>query len=217
MSQRYAADELIRFAADLFDNAGMPRDRAEIVAKLLVEGDLIGQTTHGLAQAPGYLGQLLDGRMPADGEPDVLKDRGAALTWDGKYLSGVWLVWRAIQEASQRIKTYGTASINIRRSHHIACLAAFLPLATEQGYMLVLACSDPANRAVAPYGSYQPLYTPDPIAIGYPTDGDPVLIDISASITTLAASCLATSCLATNSLGSSGKAPRPPPLQQPTA
>jgi LDH2 family malate/lactate/ureidoglycolate dehydrogenase len=185
MPDRFLAEDLIDFGAKLFHAAGMPEDRARIVGKLLVEGDLIGQTTHGLAQAPGYLAQLAAGLMPKDGEPEVINDRGAAITWDGKYLSGVWLVWKAIQTAAERVKTYGTVSISIRRSHHIACLSAFLPLATEQGLMMILACSDPANDGVAPYGSYQPLYTPDPIAIGYPTDGDPVLIDISASTTTL--------------------------------
>ena len=28
------------------------------------------------------------------------------------------------------------------------------------------------------------MFTPDPIAVGIPTDGDPILFDMSASITT---------------------------------
>jgi LDH2 family malate/lactate/ureidoglycolate dehydrogenase len=37
---------------------------------------------------------------------------------------------------------------------------------------------------VAPYGGTQPVFTPNPIGAGIPTGGDPILIDISASITT---------------------------------
>ena len=37
---------------------------------------------------------------------------------------------------------------------------------------------------MAPYGGSRPVMTPNPMAIGIPTDGDPILIDISASITT---------------------------------
>jgi LDH2 family malate/lactate/ureidoglycolate dehydrogenase len=185
VTQRYDADALVDFGTALFAAAGMPDDRATVVARLLVDADLMGHDTHGLHLAPGYLGALDNGGMPKDGEPDVVADRGAAVTWDGGYLSGLWLVHRAIALACDRVAQYGTVSVAVRRSHHIGCLAAHLPQATERGCMVTLMSSDPSNDGVAPYGSYQPLYTPDPIAVGYPTDGDPVLIDISASTTTL--------------------------------
>lgn len=185
MTPRYGAGDLLRFGEDLFAAAGMPRERAAVVAEFLVEADLMGHDTHGLNLAPGYLGALEKGGMPKVGEPDVVADRGATLTWDGKYLSGPWLVWRAMQEGFERARKFGVAAVAIRKSHHIACLAAFLPKATERGFAMTLMSSDPANQGVAPHGSFQPTYTPDPIAFGYPTDGDPVLIDISASSTTL--------------------------------
>ncbi len=72
----------------------------------------------------------------------------------------------------------------IRRSHHIACLATFLAAATDQGMMVVVASSDPSDAQVAPFGGTARVFTPDPIAIGIPTPGDPILIDISTSITT---------------------------------
>jgi LDH2 family malate/lactate/ureidoglycolate dehydrogenase len=72
----------------------------------------------------------------------------------------------------------------IRRSHHIACLAAYLRRATEQGMVLLVACSDPNAASVAPFGGTRAVFTPDPLAIGFPTAGDPVLVDVSASITT---------------------------------
>ncbi len=92
---------------------------------------------------------------------------------------------QAIELAVERSGQYGSCTLSIRRSHHIACLAVFLERATAQGRMVILASSDPANSGVAPYGGRRQLYTPNPIAIGIPTDDAPVLIDISASITTL--------------------------------
>src|SRR5690606_21974485 len=83
-----------------------------------------------------------------------------------------------------RAKTHGVATVVIRRSHHIACLAAFLQRATDHGLMILLASSDPSVGSVAPYGGLDPLYTPNPLAVGIPTSGDPVLIDISMSTTT---------------------------------
>lgn len=50
--------------------------------------------------------------------------------------------------------------------------------------MVVVASSDPAVAGVAPFGGRKAVLTPDPIAVGIPTDGDPIVIDVSASITT---------------------------------
>lgn len=182
---RFAPAALEDFAHALFAAAGMPEDRARIVGRYLVEADLMGHDTHGLAQAVGYLKDLQSGKMPASGEPEVVQDRTVATVWDGGYRSGVWLAWKAVDEAAKRAKAHGLAAIAVRRSHHIACLAAFLPIATDQGLAVMLVSSDPSVKAVAPFGATEPLYTPDPIAFGYPTNGDPVLIDISASGTTM--------------------------------
>lgn len=181
---RYPADALAGFAASLFDAAGLDAEKADTVARLLVEADMMGHTTHGLALAPGYLDQIAVGRMTTTGDPHVVADGGAVVTWDGRALPGVWLTARAIELANQRATHHGVGIVSIRRSHHIACLAAFLPLATDQGRMIILASSDPAVASVAPYGGRRAVYTPNPIAVGIPTPGDPILIDISASITT---------------------------------
>ena len=122
--------------------------------------------------------------MTRDGDPAVVSDRGGALCWDGRRLPGPWLVVRAIEQALARVPAHGIAAVAIRESHHIGCLASYLERATSKGCMILLTCSDPSEASVAPYGGLQALFTPDPIAVGIPTDGDPILIDMSASITT---------------------------------
>jgi len=181
---RYHASDLIAYATALFAAAGCDGDKPATIATGLVEADLLGHTTHGLQLAAAYLSELENGGMLAHGEPKVIADRGAAITWDGQTLPGVWLTTRAIELAVERVATYGVVTVVIRRSHHIGCLAAFLQRATDRGLMIILACSDPATASVAPFGGRKAVFTPDPFAVGIPTDGDPIWIDISASITT---------------------------------
>jgi len=181
---RYSADALRAFAQALLTNAGLAEDRAVVVADVLVEGDLLGHTTHGLALLAAYLDEIEKGAMRREGEPTVLSDRPAALLWDGLRLPGPWLTMRAADIAIARARTYGTATVVVRRSHHIACLAAYLLRATTQGFVLLVASSDANSASVAPYGGTRAVFTPDPLAIGFPTAGDPVLVDISASVTT---------------------------------
>lgn len=181
---RYRAADLTGYANRLFAAAGCDGDKPETIAAGLVEADLLGHTTHGLHLAPGYLRELASGSMTPRGDPDVVADRGAAVTWDGRRLPGVWLTARAVDLAADRAAVHGTATVVIRRSHHIGCLAAFLQRATDRGLMVIVASSDPAVATVAPFGGRKAVLTPDPLAVGIPTDGDPILIDISASITT---------------------------------
>ncbi|HEX2114274.1 MAG TPA: Ldh family oxidoreductase [Alphaproteobacteria bacterium] len=176
--------DLCGFASALLMRSGLPVDRAAIVTEILVEADLMGHTTHGLQLLAPYLQDLAAGKMTKAGEPEVVADHGGAVTWDGKFLPGPWLVARAIELACARVSEHKVATVVIRRAHHIACLATYLKRATDRGLMILLTCSDPNVATVAPHGALAGRYTPNPFAAGWPTDGEPVLLDISASTTT---------------------------------
>ena len=182
--QRFDRDALERFAANLLTRAGLAEAFAEVTAHTLVEGDLMGHDTHGLALLAPYVKELESGSMARDGMPRVLSDRGASMLWDGMRLPGPWLVCRGIDVLVPRAREYGSATLVIRRSHHIACLATYLLRATEAGFLLLLTSSDPAVRSVAPHGGTSAVFTPNPIAAGIPTTTTPFLVDISSSITT---------------------------------
>ncbi len=128
----YRADDLIAFAAALFRAAGLEDEKARTVAEVLVEGDLLGHTTHGLALAAPYLRAALAGSMTRSGEPAVISDRGGALCWHGRRLPGAWLVVKAIETTLARVGEHGIAAVAIRESHHIACLASYLERATAK-------------------------------------------------------------------------------------
>jgi LDH2 family malate/lactate/ureidoglycolate dehydrogenase len=181
---RFRAADLVGYARALFAAAGCDGDKPEVIAAALVEADLLGHTTHGLQLAAPYLEEIENGSMAARGEPETVSDRGAVVTWDGKRLPGVWLTAKAVDLAAERAATHGSGTVVIRQSHHIGCLAAFLQRATDRGLMVTVASSDPADASVAPFGGRKAVFTPDPIAVGIPTSGDPILVDISASITT---------------------------------
>src|SRR6516164_9339737 len=104
---RYRAADLIAYAAGLFAAVGCDGAKPATIAAGLVEADLLGHTTHGLQLAPAYLADLETGGMTPRGEPEVVADRGATVTWDGKRLPGVWLATRAVDLAVERAPTYG--------------------------------------------------------------------------------------------------------------
>jgi LDH2 family malate/lactate/ureidoglycolate dehydrogenase len=183
-AERYDADHLTEFAHVLLKRAGMQDRIALDVAEVLVEGDLLGHDTHGLQLLGPYLTELEKGAMLKEGEVTVLSEHTVVTSWDGMRLPGPHLVRQAIDWALPRARMHGQASVAIRRSHHIACLAAYLETVARSGMMMIVSCSDPSSASVAPFGGTQAVFTPNPYAIGIPTSREPILIDISASITT---------------------------------
>ena len=181
---RYDCAALTAYARALLQAAGLSADMASDVAQVLVEADLLGHDTHGLQLLGPYLAEIGKGAMTCEGAPEVIAERASVATWDGRRLPGPWLVRRAIGWAVPRARAHGSATVVIRRSHHIACLAAYLEPVAREGLMMVMACSDPTVASVAPFGGAKAVFTPDPLAVGIPTSGDPVMVDISASVTT---------------------------------
>jgi LDH2 family malate/lactate/ureidoglycolate dehydrogenase len=181
---RYPAEGLVALATTLLQRAGLDGDKAGTVAEILVEADLLGHTTHGLALLGQYLDELHAGRMARDGRWDVHAAGGAVETWDGRRLPGPWLVAHAAARAETLAAELGLGGVAIRRAGHIGCLAAYLRPVAERGRMLVIASSDPSTASVAPFGGTRRLTTPNPIAAGWPCPGGPVMIDVSMSVTT---------------------------------
>ena len=181
----YRADALVTFASTLLQRAGMGTAQADCVAHTLVQGDLRGHDTHGLQLLAGYMKELETGSMKGQGAPLVVSDRPAAVLWDGQRLPGPWLMHQALDTLTPRARELGTASLVIRRSHHIACLAVYLMRALRDNLLMLIACSDANSASVAPFGGTQAVFTPNPLALGFPLSGDSgVMVDISASITT---------------------------------
>ena len=59
MSERFNAGALRTFATTVLRRVGMEEAKADAVAEILVEGDLLGHTTHGLELLPLYLSKEL--------------------------------------------------------------------------------------------------------------------------------------------------------------
>jgi LDH2 family malate/lactate/ureidoglycolate dehydrogenase len=177
----YAYESLRDFATVLGEKVGLPGDRARTQGEILLEADLMGHTTHGLALLPGLLESIESGAIRACGEPEVLSDHGSTVFWDANSLPGTWLLSRAIGEARKRVASHPVVTFVLRNMSHIAALGAYVRRATDHGLVITIMNSDPGMRTVVPAGGKEGQLAPNPLGFGYPTDGEPVLIDISTS------------------------------------
>lgn len=184
MTERYRHTDLINCTAALFERAGLDAPIAGAVAEILVEAELLGYRTHGLQFVPAYIAGVESGRTARNGDPAILRDHESALLLDARSLPGQWVVVRALDMALERLGDNAVMCVAVRGSENISCLATYVKRAAARGVMAILTTSSPGNAAVAPFGGREARYSTNPIAIGIPTDGTPILIDTSTSSTT---------------------------------
>jgi L-lactate dehydrogenase len=176
--------EWVKFANAVLFAAGLTSEMAGAVAEGLVKGELYGHTTHGLALLEPYLTEIAAGRMTTSGIPEVMAETDAVALWDARRLPGIWTTTLAVDTALSKASSQGVGVVAIRNNHHIGCLAIYLEAAARAGKIVIVHSSDPAVAHVAPFGGSSPVLTPNPIAAGIPTVEEPILIDVSTSITT---------------------------------
>ena len=176
--------QLTNFCTSIFIKLGMDAEKAKDTSEILVEADMMGHSTHGVRLLPLYIKDIEVGNMNVSGSHIILNDTGNCLTIDGNKLPGIWLTKSGLKLSSDRAQIHGVSTVLIKNSHHNGALAAYLLPIVEQGLVPIIKCSVPSSATVAPYGGTKPLLTPNPMALAFPTNNEPVIIDISASITT---------------------------------
>lgn len=185
-ARRYDTATLTRFVEQLFEGAGADAEVARVVTRVLLEGELLGHRTHGLNLVSRYVGGVQRGEVKARAaDLEHLQGSGFATLFDGHYVLGPYCVERALACAAQGAQAQGIGISVVRRASHIGCLAAYLKPYTDRGLVALLYSSDPSVGLVCAQGGIDPIYTPNPIAAGIPTQGEPILLDVSMSSVTL--------------------------------
>lgn len=177
----YRHIDLIDATARLFTAAGLEKDIAQTVSEILVEAELLGYGTHGLQFIPNYIKNIENGETGRTGEPELLRDGGSTLLFDASGLPGQWATVRALEAAMERLPNYGTVTAVTRNCANNSCLATYAKRAADRGALAIVATSSAAHGVVAPPGGKQGRLSTNPLAIGIPSEGHPILIDTSTA------------------------------------
>ena len=77
----FSADKLRSLGIKIFKTAGATDEQAETVTEILVDTSLMGIDSHGVRALPGYVRNLMKGRMLPDGQTTVLKETLTTALW----------------------------------------------------------------------------------------------------------------------------------------
>ena len=182
-SLQIPADQLPRFGSAIFQAAGVPVEEADIVTTSLVGSNLRGHDSHGVVRIPRYLPQLEKGELVAGVELEVRSETPAMLCADAGFGFGMVQMTRLIDRLIEKVDVLGVACGTLSRCGHVGRLGEWAEAVAATGRAgLVTVNDNGVLKCVAPPGGVEPTVSTNPVAIGVPTGGDPLVLDISTSV-----------------------------------
>ena len=174
------ADVLRPAVTALLRDEGLPPDHAANVADVLVEADLQGLGSHGVARLPQYLRQLRTGGLIARPHLRMERTAASAAVLHGDHALGPVAALRATAELEAMASEAGVAVIAVRGAGHVGPLSAYVErLASADLVALAFVNSAPA---IAATGGSTPILGTNPIAFAVPGTPDPLVVDLSLSV-----------------------------------
>lgn len=172
------ADALTKFAALVYERAGMSPDDAHLAADTLVKADLWGHQTHGVMRLPWYIGRLKSGAVKGDAVPELVMDSGAVMVLDGHDAMGQVSTQRATDLAIERAKAHGIAAVAVRNSNHFGTAMYFTLKAARAGCVGFLSTN--ASPAMPPWGGRSKTVGTNPWSWAAPAGSlPPMVLDIA--------------------------------------
>ena len=157
MSVKYTnvdPQKLLKFSTKILEKVGLPPEDAAVTARLLVNTDLRGIASHGVAHlGPFYVKGILEGTINI--KPDIKMWSGApsSAVMDGDQGLGFVVGYRAMQEAMARAKVTGIGAVTVRNTTHYGACSAYSLLPVRENNMIGFSSTTGGRKAGAPGGS----------------------------------------------------------------
>lgn len=177
-----SAESLTQFAQQLLHAAGVPPEKAELVARSLIAANLRGVDSHGLQLLPYYLEQIQMGNIQPGANGRVASESGACLAYDGEYGIGQWISRICSDHAIRLAREHGLGMAVARESNHFGAAAFWAQRISAAGCIGIVMCN--ASPLVAPWQGKEPRFGTNPIAMSVPGP-DTWLLDMATTTVAL--------------------------------
>jgi uncharacterized oxidoreductase len=178
----FSAEALTQFAQALFEAVGVPGPDAALVARNLVDANLCGHDSHGVLRVPQYVDAIRTGTHRAGAPLTVLNETPALVAADANWGLGQVQVYRLLDLLLPKARALGVAAGTLRRCGHSGRLGEYAEFVARERMALFAAVnSHGSGRRVTPPGGTEGRISTNPICLGAPTSGPPVVVDFGTS------------------------------------
>ncbi|MGN9914563.1 Ldh family oxidoreductase [Phytohabitans sp. LJ34] len=158
------------------DHRGISGEPAEFVVDDYMDAELEGKRTHGVGKFL-VLDNALSGRA---GEPVVEMRRGSTALINGNREIGQLAARTASALAVDLAVAGGIGIVRLKNFARFSRLIPYAKIIADRGFVGIVS-NNAGPPAVAPFGSGEPILGTNPIAFGFPTPGEPFVVDFSTA------------------------------------
>ena len=174
---RMTVDEARALGEAAMRGAGFDEEDARILTDHVLDAALCGYEYSGLPKLLNVV-DYPNFRQPRH-PVSVLRETGATALLDGGNTTGMIAAYHASEATIHRAQAHGLAVVCLGNTWMTGRSAYYCEMISRAGLAVIHTVASPP--AVAPFGGTRPALGTNPIAFGFPTDGDPLVIDMGTS------------------------------------
>jgi L-2-hydroxycarboxylate dehydrogenase (NAD+) len=176
---RLRAEQERALIVGMLTTLGAGTAEAASVAEVTTEADLRGYPSQGLMRFPMLVKRTRSGAIRTRTTPEVVQETDATAVMDGLGGYGQHVGIQAMDLAIRKAKEVGLGAVAVRNANHVGMCGYYAERAAKKGCFGV--ATSTTEAIVHPYGGLEPFLGTNPIAIAFPTLGDPFILDMATS------------------------------------
>jgi L-2-hydroxycarboxylate dehydrogenase (NAD+) len=181
--EHVSVDTLKSFCTEALEKLNVPCEDARIVANVLVEADLRGIDSHGVARMSRYVTGIQQGMMKPRANPKVVHETPCTATIDGDAGLGQPVSHKAMKLAIAKAREHYLGFVAVRNSNHFGIAGYYAMMALAEDMIGI--CTTNTEVIVVPTFARNAMLGTNPIAITVPTGKErPFVLDMSTSTVT---------------------------------
>ncbi len=179
------ADELSELTRSILVALGASEKNANRVADGLVSAHLAGHDSHGVQQLANYVKSIKAGEIVPAAEPQIVRETANAALVSGNWTFGHVAAEYATQVALEKASKSTVSVVGMVETNHIGRVGEYAEMAAAASMVGIIAAGGfgVGFPVAVPYGGRKPLLSTNPIAMGFPADESPMILDFATTIT----------------------------------
>jgi hydroxycarboxylate dehydrogenase B len=177
------APKLVERVAAIMQGGGCDAHEAAMVARRLVDSNLVGHDSHGVIRVGKYLEWMRNGWVRANQSPTIVFESDTIAVIDGNRGFGQVVGEFAGKTGTAKAAKTGIAMVGLRNCGHLGRVGEWAELAADEGQVSLHFLNTSGAQRVAPFGGSDRRLSTNPITVGVPVAGaDPVILDVTTSM-----------------------------------
>ena len=173
--------QLWQFAFNVFKKINCPLDQATLATNVLLNADLRGIDSHGVARLSGYVRLWEAKRINSTPNIRTVHETPSTAVVDGDAGLGLVVAPKAMEIAIQKANQVGTGWVAVKNSNHFG-IAGYHAMMALPHHMIGMAMTN-ASPLVAPTFSVERLLGTNPICVAIPAGEQPPFVADFATTT----------------------------------